>query len=198
VMALQGRVHLYEGYSAYEAAYPIRVAAQLGAKIFIGTNLSGGISPSLRVGDFMAVTDHINFSGQNPLIGVRNDKGEVPFLDMTWAYDRALLRVLKKAAAKARVGLKQGVLAYLPGPVFETPAELLFLRKAGASAVGWSLVPEVIMARHARMRVCALVCISDITNPADPRPVDVDEIFATGARSADTLSAVLSGFLPQL
>lgn len=198
VMALQGRVHLYEGYSAYEAAYPIRVAAGLGAKVFIGTNLSGGINPGLRVGDFMALTDHINLSGQNPLIGMRNDKGEVPFLDMTGAYDASLLRILKKAAAGARVALKQGVLAYLPGPVFETPAELIFLKKAGAHAVGWSLIPEVIMARHARMRVCALACISDITNPVCPKPVDVDEIFATGSRSADTLSTLISGFLRDL
>lgn len=198
VMVLQGRVHLYEGYSAYEAAYPIRVAAHLGAKLLIGTNLSGGIAGTLGVGDLMAVTDHINLSGQNPLIGLRNDKGEIPFLDMSSAYDRPLLTSLKAAASKAKVVLKQGVLAYLPGPVFETPAELRFLKKAGAAAVGWSLVPEVIMARHERMRVCALACISDITNPAHPRPVNVADIFSTGSGKAQTLSRLLSAFVSAL
>jgi purine-nucleoside phosphorylase len=195
VMALQGRVHLYEGYSPYEVAYPILVASQLGARTLIATNLSGGIAGSVRVGDFLAVTDHINLAGTNPLIGMHDDRGQVPFLDMTDAYDRQLIRSMQKAAARTKVSLKQGVLAYLSGPVLETPAELQFLKKAGVAAVGWSLIPEVIMARHARMRVCAVACISDITNPAAARPVNLDEIFSVGERSAARLSALLAEFL---
>jgi len=198
LMVMQGRWHLYEGYTAGEAAYPVLVAHALGAKMLIATNLSGGIHAGFNVGDFMAVTDHLNLSGENPLVRMRDAQGRVIFQDMLKAYSPELIVFLKKAAVSAKIRLHQGVLAFLKGPSFETPAELRFLKMIGADAVGWSLVPEVIMARAMGMKALGICCISDKADPRHVKPMDLDAIFDAGVKKADALYRLLAAFLKKL
>ncbi len=195
VMVMQGRYHIYEGFSASEVAYPVMVAAELGAKILISTNLAGGINRKLKVGDFMIIKDHLNFSYDNPLRGLKNTKGEISFVDMHAAYSPHLIRLVKRAAERLKIKLHAGALAYLSGPNFETPAEVAFLRKTGVDAVGWSIVPEVLMARYLGMDVLGISCISDITDAHSRVSLNIKEIFAVGLKKAEQLHTLLSGFL---
>ncbi len=166
VMALQGRVHFYEGYSVQEVTFPVRVMQAMGINTLIVTNAAGGLNPGFAVGDLMLITDHLNLvgiAGHNPLIGPNDDTLGLRFPEMTTAYDRDLAELARKAAQQAGFPLREGVYAYLAGPSFETPAEIRMLRMLGADAVGMSTVPEVIVARHARIRVLG---VSGITNVA--------------------------------
>ena len=193
VLLLCGRSHYYEGHSLAEITFPIRVLAALGVPIVVLTNAAGGISPRFRPGDFMALTDHINFMGANPLRG-EPGQGPAAFVDLSAAYDPHLRQLLRQAARQARVRLHTGVYLAVSGPCYETPAEIRAFARLGADAVGMSTVPEVIVARHCGLRVAAVSCI---TNPAAGRTcraISHDEVLETGQRVQVQASALLSGF----
>jgi len=160
---MQGRFHYYEGYYMRDVTFPVRVLALLGVKVLIVTNASGGINDAIAPGGFMAVTDHINLMGTNPLIGMEDAEDGRNFLDLTRAYDPGLLGMARDEAREAGIDLYEGVMAAMQGPCYETPAEVRMLRSLGADAVCMSSIPEVIMARQLGMRV---LCISLVTNRA--------------------------------
>lgn len=177
VVVVSGRTHFYEGHSMETVTFPIRVLAALGVRALLLTNAAGGINGRFRRGDFMAVTDHINFMGANPLRGWREPNR---FVDLTQAYDPALARLLKKAGAKTKTRLHSGVYLAVSGPSYETPAEIRAFSGLGADAVGMSTVPEAIVARQCGLRVAALSCI---TNPAaglGKEPLSHADVLATG------------------
>lgn len=198
LMIMQGRLHVYEGHNLEDIVYPIRIAKRLGVKRAILTNLSGGINKDFNRGDFMVVADHINVSGKNPLIGSWKENTENPFVDMFNAYSARLIELMEKAATAKNIMLHKGVLAYLTGPNFETAAELRFLRLIGADAVGWSIVPEVLMARHLNMEVLGICCISDLSNPETLKSIDIQEIFNVGLDKADELNTLIETFISML
>ena len=162
VVAMQGRFHLYEGYSLEEVTFPIRVMKRLGVETVLITNAAGGINESFQAGDLMLIRDHINFMFRNPLVGPNDPELGDRFPDMTEAYDADLRRLAKKVAEKLGIDLKEGVYAAMLGPSYETPAEIRMLRTVGGDAVGMSTVPEVIVARHAGIRVLGLSCIANM------------------------------------
>jgi len=190
VAVLQGRVHLYEGYTAEQVAFPVRVLGALGAHTLVVTNAAGGLAPDLRAGDLMLIGDHINMMGTNPLVGP-NDAGLGPrFPDMSSAYDADLRVTAMEAARAEQLGLREGVYAGVLGPAYETPAEAAMLRRCGADAVGMSTVPEVIAARHAGLRVLG---ISVITNAvaAGPAAVTQDDVLAVANDAGPRLLRLL-------
>jgi purine-nucleoside phosphorylase len=160
---LQGRLHTYEGWSATETVFPLRLLIHLGARVVVLTNAAGGIRPGLRSGQWMVITDHLNLSGQSPLRGPNDSRLGPRFPDLSTAYDPDLRERLLVAGAAAAVPLEQGVYAMMPGPTYETPAEIRMLQRLGADAVGMSTVLEVVAAVHMGARVA---CLSCITNPA--------------------------------
>lgn len=192
VLAFQGRLHTYQGVSAHEAAYPARLAAALGAKVLIVTNAAGGVNSSLSPGDLMLISDHINLLGDNPLRAWPGPEGGVPFVPLGDAYSVSLRDRARSDAEAQGLALAEGVYAAVPGPSYETPAEVTALRAAGADAVGMSTVPEVIAARALSMEVLG---ISLITNLAGGSELSHEEVLAVGraaeARLADLLSAIL-------
>ncbi len=161
VAVMQGRVHFYEGYSMEQVIMPVRLLKLAGIKALLLTNAAGGINRDYRVGDFMAITDHI-LAAPNPLIGRNADKFGVRFPDMTDPYDGALLAAMRKAAAKTQIGLREGVYYQVTGPSYETPAEINMMRIMGADAVGMSTAVETVAARHAGVRVAGVSVISDV------------------------------------
>lgn len=193
VVAMQGRLHLYEGYRPLEVTYPIRVMQQLGVKILILTNASGGLNPEFAAGDIMLITDHINLTGTNPLIGPNEDSWGIRFPDMSRAYAPELIATAESIAAAAGIHLQKGIYAGLTGPSLETPAEVKFLQTIGAAAVGFSTVQEVIAAVHSGMRVLALSTITNVHDPERPVPATVEEIIDTAKRSIPRLETVLKG-----
>jgi purine-nucleoside phosphorylase len=202
VAVLRGRVHFYEGYSLQQVTFPVRTLRRLGAELLIITNAAGGLNPSYRAGDLMALTDHINLpglAGQNPLIGSDEPELGVRFLDMTDQYDGALRARALELGAELNLRIHQGVYVVVAGPSFETRAELRYLRLIGADAVGMSTVPEVIVARHERMRVLG---ISVITNTADPDAVVADVshegVLSVAERAGTGLAAIIRGILRSL
>jgi len=165
---MQGRVHLYEGYSAAEVAFPVRVLAGLGVGTLVVTNAAGGIRRTFRRGDLMAITDHINFSCANPLIGRREETLGPRFVDMWRAYDPALIALARAAARREKIALRQGVYLGVVGPSYETPAELAMMRRWGAEAVGMSTVAEVTVARQAGLRVLGIAAITNAAGGGPP------------------------------
>lgn len=171
-LVLQGRTHFYEGYSMGHVTLPIRVMIELGIKTLIVTNAAGGLNPDFEPGDLMIIRDHINFpgmAGNNPLRGPNDERYGPRFPDMTTAYDPALRALAQRVAADAGFALREGVYAYVGGPSFETPAELRFLQRAGADAVGMSTAPEVVVARHAGLRVLGISTIANLALPTRRR-----------------------------
>jgi purine-nucleoside phosphorylase len=192
VAVLSGRVHFYEGRTMAEAVFPVRVLARLGVGAVLLTNAAGGIRLTFKPGDLMLITDHINGFGTNPLIGVNEDDLGARFPDMTNVYDPALRRVLRAAAAKLRIPLKQGVYIGLTGPSYETPAEIRAFRKLGADAVGMSTVPEAIALRHAGVRVAGISTITNMAAGILKRPLDHSEVVATTKRVGDRFVRLLT------
>ncbi len=193
VAMLQGRVHLYEGYTAEQVAFAVRVLRALGAHTLIATNAAGGLAPDLRAGDLMLIRDHINVMGANPLVGP-NDAGLGPrFLDMASAYDAGLRAAAMEAAREERLALREGVYAGVLGPAYETPAEAAMLRSWGADAVGMSTVPEVIAARHAGLRVLGISVITNAVaaGPTAPAPVTHDQVLAVATGAGPRLLRLL-------
>lgn len=162
VLALQGRFHYYEGYSMDEVTFPVRVMSMLGTDSIIVTNAAGGVNESFTPGDLMLITDHINSFGTNPLIGPNDDKFGPRFPDLTQAYDLDYQKLVKDVATDLNLSLQEGVYYGTTGPTYETPAEVRMIQTVGGDAVGMSTVPEVIVARHAGIRVVGISCISNL------------------------------------
>jgi len=198
VMVMQGRFHLYEGYTPAEVTFPIRVMQEIGVRRLVATNAAGGLNPAFRPGDIMLIRDHINLTGANPLVGPNADSWGVRFPDMTCAYDRDLIARAEQAAAQAGIRLRQGVYVGLKGPCLETPAETRFLKAIGAEAVGFSTVQEVIAAVHAGMKVLGISIITNVNDPDHPAPATLEEIIAVARRAAPDLARLLGGVLEHL
>jgi purine-nucleoside phosphorylase len=191
VMALQGRFHLYEGYSPAAVTFPIRVMQELGVKILMVTNAAGGLNPGFAAGDIMIITDHINLTGANPLIGPNEDAWGVRFPDMSQVYDPALSDTARKAGIEMGIHLKEGVYAGLKGPSLETPAEIRLLRIIGGDAVGLSTIQEVIAAVHAGMRILGLSIITNVADPDNPTPASLADIISVADRTAPKLESII-------
>ncbi len=191
VIILFGRLHLYEGFSAKEVAFPIRVAKELGIENLIITNSSGGINPAFYAGDIMIISDHINLAGANPLTGTNNDKWGVRFPDMSSVYNKKMIEIAFKASQKINIDIKQGVYAGLHGPSLETPAEIKFLKIIGADAVGLSTIQEVIAAIHSNISVLGLSAITNIANPDNPTPAMLEDIIKTANKTANILASLI-------
>lgn len=197
VIALAGRFHMYEGHPPQLAAFPVRVMHALGAPIYFASNAAGGIRRDLSAGDLMILEDHMNLTGQSPLTG-HVEPGDERFPDMTAPYDPALRDLLKKTAEKIGVAVKEGVYAWLPGPAFETRAEVRMLERLGADAVGMSTVPEVLVARAMGMRVAGISCIANAASGIGDTPVLHADVLEVTARAAKGFQALVSEFVGAL
>ncbi len=191
LVAMQGRFHLYEGYSPLEVTFPIRVMQELGVKHLIITNAAGGLNPGFRQGDIMLISDHINLTGANPLTGPNVEHWGPRFPDMVDAYDPQLIRIAETAARNIGLGLQKGVYVCLNGPSLETPAEWRFLRTIGADAVGLSTVIEVIAAIHAGIKVLGLSVITNINDPKNPVVATMESVISAAGKAAPELSSII-------
>jgi purine-nucleoside phosphorylase len=198
VAGMQGRVHLYEGYSAKEAAFPIRVFARLGVKAVILTNAAGGIKLEFVQGQLVVIKDHINLQGVSPLTGPNDERLGQRFPDMTVAYDRRFREITVGEGNRNRIGLYEGVYAALPGPSYETPAEIRYLRTVGADLVGMSTVPEVIAARHSGIRVLGISCVTNAAAGILDQPLDHKEVLETAERVKTQFIALLKIVIPRI
>jgi purine-nucleoside phosphorylase len=195
VIALDGRFHLYEGYSPLTISFPFRVLAALGTKMLVISNAAGGLNPHFRAGDLMVITDHLNFTGQNPLVGPNEDDWGLRFPDMTQPYKRELIALAEKTALEEGIKLQRGVYAGVLGPSLETAAETRFLRMAGADAVGMSTIMEVITAVHAGMDVLAVSVITNVNLPDNYQPAMIEDIMETAAVAGQTLGRLFQKIL---
>lgn len=195
VAMLEGRFHLYEGYSAAEVVFPIRVCRFLGAKNLIVTNASGGLNPDYQRGDIVAIQDHINFLGVNPLTGPNDDRVGPRFPDMSEPYFGEYLKAVKVAAKKLKLTLREGVYLAIAGPNLETRAEYRMIRSWGADLVGMSTVPEVIAAVHAGMKILGLSVVTDTCDPDHLEPVDIREIIRVANAAGPKLDQLIRQFL---
>ena len=198
VVAMQGRFHLYEGYSAQQVTFPVRVLAALGVKTLLISNAAGGMNPLFRRGDLMLLTDHINLQGDNPLIGPNHDAWGPRFPDMSEPYSEKLIAVAEKVALDEGIKLQQGVYVAVTGPNLETRAEYRFLRQIGADVVGMSTVPECIAARHMGLDVMAISVITDECFPECLAPVHLPEILAAAAEAEPKLTAIVRGVVQEI
>jgi inosine/guanosine/xanthosine phosphorylase family protein len=191
VACMQGRLHAYEGHPAQAIAVPVRILRRLGVERLILTNASGGLKPHLPAGTLMLIEDHINFSGQNPLIGPNDETIGVRFPDMSHAYDESLRALFRKAAERAGVALAQGTYVYVLGPSFETPAEIRMFAALGADAVGMSTVPECIAAVHCGMNVAALSVVTNLAAGLSATPLTHHETLAEAAKAYERVEALM-------
>jgi len=197
-VALQGRVHLYEGYSVSEVAFPARVLGALGIRHLIVTNAAGGINTAFRPGDLMLITDHINLMGTNPLIGPNMDELGPRFPDMSESYDGAMRSIAQEVARQRGIVLREGVYIDLLGPSYETPAEIRMFRTLGADAVGMSTIPEVIVANHMGIRVLGISCITNMAAGILPQKLTHQEVMDTTERVREEFQLLLQGIIPRL
>jgi len=198
VAAMQGRVHLYEGYSAQQVTFPIRVFGRMGIRAVILTNAAGGINLSYSQGALVLIRDHINLQGTNPLVGPNDDHFGVRFPDMTEAYAKSYREFARAAFAKHGLTLHEGVYAGLLGPSYETPAEIEYLRRIGADLVGMSTVAEVIAARHMGIKVLAVSCVTNMAAGILDQPLSHAEVMETGERVRTTFEGLLGAVLPRI
>ncbi len=198
VAVMQGRVHLYEGYSAQEVAFPVRVFGRMGIRSVILTNAAGGINLRYQQGALVLVSDHINLQGTNPLVGPNHDRLGVRFPDMTHAYDKAYRELAREEAGKLGMTLHEGFYAALLGPSYETPAEIRYLRVIGADLVGMSTALEVIAARHLGIKVLAISCVTNMAAGILDKPLSHQEVMETGERVRESFEALLHAVLPRI
>jgi purine-nucleoside phosphorylase len=198
VAAMQGRAHLYEGYSAQEVTFPIRAFARMGIRAVILTNAAGGINLSYSQGVLVLIRDHINLQGANPLVGANDDRFGVRFPDMTHAYASGYRQIAREEATKLGIPLHEGIYAGLLGPSYETPAEIQYLRRIGADLVGMSTVAEVIAARHMEMKVLAISCVTNMAAGILDQPLSHAEVMETGERVKTTFESLLRAALPRI
>jgi purine-nucleoside phosphorylase len=195
---MQGRVHLYEGYSSQQIAFPVRVFARMGIRALIVTNAAGGINLGFSQGALVLISDHINLQGANPLVGPYDERFGVRFPDMTHAYSRAYREIAREEAAKQGLILHEGIYAALLGPSYETPAEIEYLRRIGADLVGMSTAAEVITARHMGIDVLAISCVTNMAAGILDQPLSHAEVMETGERVKSTFEALLRAVLPRI
>jgi purine-nucleoside phosphorylase len=198
VAAMQGRVHLYEGYSAQQVAFPIRVFSRMGIRAVILTNAAGGIDTKYQQGALVLIRDHINLQGANPLAGPNDERFGVRFPDMTYAHTKLYRELAREEARKLGITLHEGVYAALLGPSYETPAEIKYLRTIGADLVGMSTVCEAIAARHMGMKVLAISCVTNMAAGILDQPLSQEEVIETGERVRPTFEALLRVLLPRI
>ena len=198
VAGMQGRVHFYEGYSAKDVAFPIRVFHRMGVQAVILTNAAGGINLTYSEGALVILRDHINLQPTNPLIGPNDDRFGARFPDMTRAYDPDFRRIAAEEGKKLRQTLHEGVYLALAGPNYETPAEIHAFSTLGADLVGMSTVPEVLAARHSGIRVLGISCVTNMAAGITGNPLTAEEVFATGARIKNDFIALLKAIIPRI
>ena len=198
VAAMQGRVHLYEGYTVNEVVFPVRVFSRLGVAVVILTNAAGGIKLEFTQGRLVVIKDHINLQGVNPLSGPNDDRFGLRFPDMTAAYDRGFRETALAQGKRFGLELGEGVYAALWGPSYETPAEIRYLRAIGADLVGMSTVPEVIAARHTGMRVLGISCVTNAAAGILDQPLNHVEVLETAERVKEQFIALLREVIPKI
>lgn len=197
VIALQGRFHYYEGYSMKEVTLPVRVFQALGVESLIVTNAAGGVDPDFNPGDLMLITDHINFMGDNPLIGPNDDRLGERFPDVTNAYDPVYLDLAREVAKEMDIELQEGVYTGFTGPVYETPAEIKMAQIMGGSAAGMSTVPEVTAAHHGGIRVLGISCITNHAAGLGPK-LSHEEVIEVSARVRDSFKQLILTLIERL
>jgi len=198
VAGMQGRVHLYEGYSAKDVAFPIRVFARMGVKAVILTNAAGGIKREFTQGRLVVISDHINLQGVSPLTGPNDERFGLRFHDMTAAYDKRFREMAVSEGNRLGIGMNEGVYAGLAGPSYETPAEIRYLRTIGADLVGMSTVPEVIAARHSGMRVLGISCVTNAAAGILDQPLNHVEVLETAERVKGQFITLLKAVIPRI
>jgi len=198
IVAMQGRVHYYEGYSMQQITLPVRVMKALGCSALLMSNAVGGMNPQLEPGDITVMTDHINLMGDNPLIGPNDDRLGPRFPDMSEPFDRTFIATMSTVALAARIPLKKAVYVAVAGPNLESGAEYRFLRAIGADTVGMSSVPECLAAIHGGLRVIGLSVVTDACFPDALKPANVEEIIAVANAAQPNLEALVTGFLAQV
>ncbi len=198
VLVMSGRFHYYEGLSMKELALPIRVFSTLGAQSLILTNAAGGVNLSYAPGDLMMITDHINLSGSNPLIGPNEDRFGPRFPDLSEAYTPSLQQLARECAKSLGLSLKEGVYCMMSGPAYETPAEIRMIRQFGADAVGMSTVPEVIAAAHCGLKVVAFSSITNMAAGIVGAPITHQEVIESGRKSAAAFAALITELIRRM
>ena len=198
VAAMQGRVHLYEGYSPREVTFPTRVFGRMGIRALILTNAAGGINLEYKQGALVVITDHINLQGHNPLVGPNDDRLGPRFPDMTQAYSKPYREIALRAAQRSGKPVYQGVYAGLLGPSYETPAEIRYLRTIGADLVGMSTIPEVIVARHMGVNLLAISCVTNMAAGISDEVLSHEDVLKTGERVKGDFVALLRAVLPEI
>jgi purine-nucleoside phosphorylase len=198
VTAMQGRVHLYEGYSPKEVTFPIRVFTRMGIQAIILTNAAGGINRNYSQGCLVAIRDHVNLQGVNPLTGPNDERFGLRFPDMTQAYDREFQRFVTEEAKKLALNIHNGVYLAVQGPSYETPAEIYSFRAIGADLVGMSTVPEVITARHSGIRVLGISCVTNMAAGTTDAPLNQEEVLEIAARIKPQFIALLRAVIPRI
>ncbi len=198
VAVMQGRVHLYEGYSAQQVAFPVRVFARLGVRAIVLTNAAGAINAGYQHGALVAIRDHINLQDHNPLVGPNEERFGPRFPDMTDCYNAQLRRFAEEESRRLGFEMQEGIYAAMLGPSYETPAEIRFLRTIGADLVGMSTVPEVIAARHMGLQVLAISCVTNMAAGMGSGKVNHDEVLQAGENVRGRLLALLRALLPRV
>src|SRR5262249_36604531 len=198
VLAMDGRLHVYENYTLMQITFPVRLMRALGCEVLVVSNACGGLNPQYGKGDLMVIEDHINLMGDNPLIGKNDDRLGVRFPDMCYAYDRELIALAQRVCLEERIVCHKGVYVAVPGPNLETRAEYRFLRGIGADVVGMSTVPEVIVGVHAGMRNLGLSVVTDMCLPDALEPVKLEDILATAAGAEKKLRVLVRRILGEL
>jgi purine-nucleoside phosphorylase len=193
VLICAGRAHYYEGFTMEAITFPVRVLAEAGVRELLLTNAAGGINRRYKPGDFMMFSDHINFTGVNPLRGLSRAEGKC-FVDLTEAYDPALRAGIRSAARKEKIRLHEGVYIGLSGPSYETPAEIRAFRRLGADAVGMSTIPEVLMGRYCGLKVAAISCITNCAAGINDRALSHEEVLEVGRKSAEKAARLIAAF----
>jgi len=198
VVVMQGRFHLYEGYTPQEITLGVRVMNRLGAKTLVVSNACGGLSPQWRAGDLLLIEDHINLLGANPLIGPNDDRLGPRYPDMCWPYDRELVALAESEALALGIRAHRGVYVAVPGPNLETRAEYRFLRAIGADAVGMSTVPEVLAAVHGGMRVVGIAIVTDMCLPDALQPGNIEKIIAVAMDAEPRLTKLVKAVVAKM
>jgi len=198
VVLMNGRFHYYEGYTMKEVTFPVRVFQELGVTSLIVTNAAGGMNPNFDIGNPCIITDHINFMGDNPLLGQNNDEWGVRFPDMSEVYSKDYVNLAIKVSKKLNIPVYTGVYLGITGPTFETPSELKMMRNFGADLVGMSTVPEVIAARHAGMKVLGISAVTDKAVPDELKTVTADEVIEIANKTGQKMGNIIIEFVKEL
>jgi len=198
VVAMQGRFHLYEGYSPVQIVFPVRVMKFLGIKILIESNAAGGLNPLFQKGNLVTIIDHINLMGENPLIGQNDERFGIRFPDMSKVYDNELIKLSEEVISETKISLKKGVLVGLKGPNLETKAEYRFLRLIGADMVTMSTIPEIIAGVHLGLRIFGISVITDMCLPDALEPTSLEEILKIASSSEPILTEFVEKFIIEI